>query len=362
VRRTQRRCSGAVAGLGFAVLVSASAHAQRGSRFSLEWTAPAGCPDGDRVRQHAEALLGGPIEPRLSRPLGARGTVTRTGDSFALDLATIDGELRGERHLAAPTCQELAAAAALIVALAVDPKAVAARGNATESEGGATTPAAPPESATASNPPPPAANAAPVPTSPVATNRAPRTAPGPGIRVMGFTEAALAGDVGTLPGPSIGPSLSGGVGLGRFRVRLGASYFVPRFAEAAPVVDKGTRGGDVSLFAVNLAGCYAVFTPRALELGVCAMVEGGALFAAGSGFDHSKDATTPWLGAGGSTEMTIPVTHALTVRVAVGAIAPFARSTVRFSENTGDVTQMRDIHRPGSVAGRAALGVGLAFW
>jgi hypothetical protein len=180
------------------------------------------------------------------------------------------------------------------------------------------------------------------------------------VRVLGRVQTELAAELGALPGFALGPSLAGVLGLDSVRLRLAATYFAPRFADGtAP--GQSPRGADVSLLVAGISGCYA-FTPTAAELAACAELEAGALFAAGTGFDQSNDATTPWVAAGGSVELDVRVAGPLSLRASVGALAPFGRSPVRFKENTGDVVDIHTIHHPWAVSGRAALGVGLSFW
>jgi hypothetical protein len=353
VRELQR-----VFGVGLSLLlVAGRAAAESQAAFTLDWAAPAGCSTGDDVRARAESLLGGPIEPRLVHALTARGRVTPVDDGLELRLETVDNGLRGERTLRGATCGELASAAALIIALAVDPETVAARSKdastaaaaGVSAKGVAATASAP---ATAPAAAPPKVSA-----SPPAEHGKNE---GSGAPVTGLVEADVAFDLGALPGLAIGPSLSGGFALSRLRLRVGATYFAPRFAEAPPEAGKPARGADVSLLVLGLAGCYAL-TPRPVEVGVCGELEGGALLAVGSGFDHTNDAIKPWLAAGASVDLTVPIAGPVALRVGVGAMVPFGRSPVRFTEITGDVPEIHTIHQPAYVSGRAAAGVSFAF-
>jgi hypothetical protein len=340
-----------VFGVGAALLlVEGAAVAESRARFTFDWTSPAGCPTRDDVRGRAETLLGGPIEPRLVNPLDAQGRVTSVDGRFELHLETVDNGIRGERTLKAATCEELASAAALIIALAVDPETVAARSKDASTAAGAaaSTSGAPPVAT-----PPPNPSAGPAPAAAEAEKPLRSGAP-----VTGFAEADLAVDWGALPDISFGPSLTGGFAVDRLELRLAATYFAPRFAEAPPDPD---RGGDVSLLVFGLAGCYAL-TASTAKIGLCAEFEGGALFAIGRGFDHTDDAVRPWLGAGGSVDLTIPVAGPVALRVGVGALFPFGRSPIQFTENPGEVTEIQStIHRPFWVSGRAAAGVRFTF-
>jgi hypothetical protein len=323
-------------------------------RLTVDWSAPAGCPGEAELRAAAERLLGGPIEPRLSHSLVVHGRVTPRDERLVLTLETVDDGIRGERTLIGTTCQELTSAAALILALAVDPKAVA-------EHSGAPPDAAPSASATGDSAPPTADTPAPVVAVPTAITPLPAPArperPTRPIHVTARIEAAVVGDVGALPGPSLGPEVSATLGLDRFRLRPFVAYYAPRFAPANDSARPGAHG-DVSLLVGGLAGCYAA-PLGALELAGCGAMEGGALFAIGVGFDIPREATPLWLAAGGAAEVLVPLAGALVLRVSAGAVAPFGRSPVRFLENTGNLQQ---IHRPWAVSARAAVGLGFAFW
>jgi hypothetical protein len=324
--------------------VSGSVRAQEAAPFSIEWSAPVGCPSGDEVRRRAESLLGGPIEPRLRHELSARGTVTEANGRFSLHLQTVDDGLPGERNLESASCDELVSATALIVALAVDPKTVASR------TGNRGPPANSPPPAPVTAPPavavaPPPASGAPPPE--VTSHRA--------LRITGFVDAGIAADLGALPGFAIGPAVSGTLGIERVRLRLGATYFAPRFANWNDPMSQG-RGADVSLLVGALSACYVLV--QHVEVSGCGDFEGGALFASGSGFQQSSDATIAWYAAGASVDVLVALTGALTLRVGLGAMFPFGRGNVQFEENR--VPQV--LHQPNWVSGRGTLALGIAFW
>jgi hypothetical protein len=325
---------------------SATALAQQSAPFSLEWASPVGCGSSDEVRRRAESLLGGPIEPRLRHALSARGTVTADNGHFSLQLDTVDDGLPGQRHLESASCDELVSATALIVALAVDPKTVASRtGTNAANEEPATTPPA------ATAPPPAVA-------SPPARAASPSGATSQrALRVTGYLDAGIATDLGALPAFAIGPTLSGAVGIERLRLRLGATYFAPRFADSLDATSHGERGADVSLLVGTLSGCYVLV--QRTEVSACADFEGGALFAAGTGFSEPRDATIAWYAAGASVDLLVALIGPLTLRAGLGAMFPFGRSHVQFQ---GDVGDIHVLHQPFWVSGRGTLALGIAFW
>jgi hypothetical protein len=176
------------------------------------------------------------------------------------------------------------------------------------------------------------------------------------VKVSVGVEAALVGDLGTLPGPGIGPELAARIGLDRFRVRPFVAYYAPQFASANDTA-RSTAGGYVSLLVGGIDGCYAVIT-GAPELDGCVAMEAGALFAVGRGFDVPKDATPLWVAAGAGLDLRLPIAGPFSARLGAGVMVPFGRSPVRFVDNTGG---LKEIHRPWFLSGRAAVGISAAF-
>ena len=354
--RVAKRWSVAIA-MAIAFALSAGRGSAQATHLVVEWSAPAGCPTESDLRASAERLLGGPIEPRLSHSLVMHGRISVRGDRLELDLETVDDGIHGERTLSGATCEELASAAALILALAIDPKAVAEHSAAAGTPGAADGAPGAAEGALAPTPSAPS----PAPTVAVPTPIAPPAPPGEAtpstpVRISVGVEAALVGDLASLPGPGIGPELAARIGLDRFRVRPFVAYYAPRFAPADDPA-RPTAGGYVSLLVGGIGGCYAVTTGTP-ELDGCVAMEAGALFAVGRGFDVRKDATPAWVAAGVSLDLLLPIAGRFSFRLGAGAMVPFGRSPVRFTENTG---VPKEIHRPWVLSGRAAIGVLATF-
>src|SRR5690606_25472354 len=103
----------------FSTVGTAEAAAAAG-RLQLEWTAPADCPDQSAVERRLVELLGAPADSLLSRDFRALAEIVAKADGFELHLRTETAEGdRGSRHLEAATCEKLAAAGAVIIALAI---------------------------------------------------------------------------------------------------------------------------------------------------------------------------------------------------------------------------------------------------
>jgi hypothetical protein len=380
-RLRKRTGRAARAGLLSVTFVVHGASAADGpGRLSLTWHAPPGCPDERAIRARVETLLGANTSTSTGDRVAVEGSVTATSASAELRLQTsvrrASGDpaetLRGERTIRGATCSEVSAAGALVIALAIDAKAVAEHGaqdrsTAAFGEDTPTSAATPTPTDGTANPNPEAvtapASTAPAPGLP--RTDAARTAPPPRTAehrepTEGLLEGRFLSDVGSLRGPSVGAGVGAGFAKGRFATHLSVGYFFPRFAGTTPRADGRARGADVSLAALDLDGCYRVI-PGAVELDFCAGLEAGFLLADGVGFDQITSQIAPWLGAIGSVEIAIRAAAPLTLRAGLGALVPFGRSRIRFREPSETSTSFPVLDRPGPVAGRATIGVGLAF-
>ncbi len=94
-----------------------------GPRTTIDWQAGGSCPDGAALRAQLEQRLGRPLSATARHEIEVHGSVS-TGDSggATLTLTTkIDGQI-GSRELQATDCNALTQAAALILALSIDPE------------------------------------------------------------------------------------------------------------------------------------------------------------------------------------------------------------------------------------------------
>src|SRR5213078_3096462 len=84
--------------------------------LDLHWDAPAGCPSERYVRDRIRKLAGSARS--TDAPVRAEATVTRSDDGqFHLDLAVHVGDLVGARKIDGRSCEDLAGAAAVALAL-----------------------------------------------------------------------------------------------------------------------------------------------------------------------------------------------------------------------------------------------------
>lgn len=254
----------------------------------LRWLAPDDCPNAEAVRARTEALLGhgldDPRHPPVDADIAVRGRAGRW--TAALALATRDG--RRVRPLRATTCEALADAAALLLAVTIDPTAASSRALLAPSVAPTDRrPTAIPESV----PLPPRA-LAPPPRSPAAPAR--ELAP-PSARVRArphvFLSASFAAHAGAAPGLALGASGASGLAWRRARLLLTATFAASaRSLELAPGARLDARHG-----AVALAGCR-VFARRRVELPLCAGWFGGTIRASASGLDRARPVRLPSTG------------------------------------------------------------------
>jgi hypothetical protein len=219
----------------------------------------------------------------------------------------------GERSLTGASCEELANAAALIVALAFDPEAVAeTKRRAAEQPPEPGTPGngdVPPEPAPAPvTGPPPAAPLRPSalvePSPPPVAPRPPPVLPPQPPRQVWFSAGARVGfDVGSLPSASF---LAGGVlGVRYYPVaaRVRGRYHLPveESLEARP----GT-GGRFDLWALTPAFCLTPWwtaedgrrSAGDVALDVCAQVDIGSMAGSGFGVRNPGEGTALWVTPG----------------------------------------------------------------
>jgi hypothetical protein len=338
-----------IAGLLFAGTL---VHADSAGELSLDWSAPDGCPTGAEVRREVERLLGGPARLASGASLTARATVTHD-DVWRVSLATGSGDSARKRTIEADSCRGLADATALILALMIDPDAVAAHGAPGPSTSSS---AAPSVSATAAPSvafaPSPAPTVPPVETStpPVRGSNVVRFALGPLVSTeLGLLPAAnlsIGGSVSVLSGP-LKIALAGRYGLSEPEARVQFGTPPPNSSAG------GAPGGRFRLVSGSLAACDTL-ARGAVDFGICGSLDVGRVRAEGIDIERVEVRDGLWvaLSLGGfaswnpSSRVAIPLE--------LGLVVPLSR--YRFVlDNVGEVFP------PPALGGRATLGVELRF-
>ena len=283
------------------------------SRLRLEWHAPAGCPDREQAYAAIAAALGKPL-PARETPAVVRVQIAQREDGrWNADIWMYGAEGSGERSFIGASCTDVAEAAALIVAMALDPTAAAARG-----ESGAADARAGPSTDT------PARLSA-------------------GLR--------LSADAGSLPEPSAGAALVFGLEHARLRAQLEAAAWLPQEARIGRDAELGGRFG---LFTGALRGCFDVllFAADALRAGPCLAFEAG--LATGRGLDISEPGTDRdlWAAALGGVSLR----HVGSSPVQLGLLVELG---VPLHRLIWEIDDFAEVFRAAPVVGRLSLG---AVW
>jgi hypothetical protein len=263
--------------------------------LALTWQAPAGCPSTSDVQTQFARLLGGAARPPSGKHITATIVVrTSASDRWSLDLATILDGAAGHRTLDGDSCGSVASAAALILALMIDPAAA---------ERAVAEPAPPTPSPEPAKPPVAAA-----PT--IEAKAAPRAAaPGPGfVRLFGGGVVAL------LPTPTLAAGLAAGARRGRLSAELSA--LVTEQGHAAATTPAGA-GGDLRLVVGGARAC-GVLGGRALVWQACLGGELERLSGAGAGPSVTPHDRAFFMGAGtGGLLVTLPLAARLALALDV---------------------------------------------
>jgi hypothetical protein len=288
--------------------------------LTLSWQAPEGCPD--LASEHAEIRrrLAGADRP-AREPIVASGEIRRDpSGGYLLSLRTAVGGTTGERVLSGQDCRQLAEAAALILAMLINPRAA-------DLEAPSPLPALPP----APPPPPP-----PPPPSP---------RPGLGVGV----DALLA--TGVLPGLAEGLSLRVFYGKGIILVAAQIAGFLPQQVDA-PV----WPGATASFYRLDssLAACATTPSDRRLGGMLCLGGSVARLHGRSAGIADPGEATSYWIEALVEPSMHVHVTSSLRLRLA-GDLRGFG------SRPDLAVVGLGSVYRPAAVNFRGALGLDVVF-
>ena len=181
-----------------------------------------------------------------------------------------------QRRIEGRSCDEVADAAAVAIALTIAPAPVAPppapcrASPCCARRASALRPVVPPPAATdAPSPPAPVAPPSPAPVAPPA-DHVDAPPPPPSMKVRPSLRLFGGADFASLPSPAFGGELAAVLRFGDHRLDLHASGFLP---EQATSPAKAMAGAHLSLVAAGARYCYA-FLQRTIELDGCAGFEG----------------------------------------------------------------------------------------
>lgn len=322
--------------IALAALGGGVARAEPGSGVRLDWRAPSQCPTGAQVEAEIGRLLASSTVG--TEGVSATATVSRAARGWSVVLTTHVRGVRGRRALSASSCESLAHATAIVLALTIDPNAQPP----VEDESAKDEPAAP---ADASAPPTLASPETAPPEPPVRPSAV--DVPSRSVFAVG---ASVVGAVGQLPHLAFAPELMAAWMRAGWRAELSGAYFPP----VHELVD-ARRGGDFRLLVGAVRACRTWRLGEGAELGPCVAFEGGAMNGEGVGVRAPGSGAAPWLavragalGAGrlGNTPIWLTVT--------LDGALPLTR--YRFALDAVGI-----VHHEKAVVGRASLGAEVRF-
>lgn len=311
--------------------------ASQGSRepgVSVTWTSPPGCPRQAALEEDVESLLGRRLDAPFDRWVDVRATVKGVNGAFTLVITGDGSSGPFRRELEDASCTALAQAAALIVALAVDPSM---------GEEASSPPPSPPPP-----PPPPAAPpAAPAPRSPPPPPPSAKLPFGiPWPRLGLFAGGVAAGGARPTVGPGI---LAGGAIFWRyFRVEGHAAYW---FREAALI---GRGSADVSLISVSGRACPTI-PAWIFEVPLCLGLEGGQLRVDPVEIPGAEPSRTFWGAAVFSGGVAWAPLDPLAVRLQGEAFVSVFRPSY-------ELASAGEAYRPSLFGGRGSLTLEVRFF
>jgi hypothetical protein len=323
-----RRGGALVAGL--ALCVAAATPAAARERLALSWTAPAGCPDAAAVRTEVHRLLGGEAHAAARVVIVTAVVVEERPGAWQVTLET--PRAGGIRVVRGSTCAAIGDAAAVILALMIDPTAVLE-------------PRRPPASA-------PARRAASQPaTAPQPPPRPPAPPASPRPRRVAGRVAVFGGvDVTSLPGTSPGVGGSGALQLGRQRLELGFEYWT---GARGHVAARPAAGGDLDLWLFTLSTCRALLAGR-VELGPCLGLDLGRLHGSGFGVARPGEGAALWVALRGGVLASWEFARRWALFARLEAVIPLQRP--RFV-----LTNVGPVYRPAAAGERSLLGLERRF-
>jgi hypothetical protein len=340
-------------------LGSATASAQT-LPLTLRWTAPLQCPTADDVRR--EVARQAHVVPGSTPPaLDADARVESVGHRWRVELRTTRAGIEGYQTLEDESCELLARATALVLALALydpgdsAPVPTPAPGEPRSEAPPRRRPAAPteaakpaPEPSPASSEPQPSPPPRPLEVAPslppvVAASPAPTSAPALAWGLTG--EARLSR--GPLPSTNLGLSLGVDARRGRWlaKLRLVGGPSTEQASAAEPDVH-----GRYQAWGASLASCVVARRESRLALAGCAELDASLLVGSASGAAVDGTAVAPWFAAGPMALARIRVSRR--TRLELGAGLGVSIDRPRFA-----LHHLGDVYEVPRLAPNATLGI-----
>ena len=262
--RSAQSLWGVIVATCFVLFAATVAHGQEKDAppFDLDWRAPAGCPSPDRVRSEITRLIGADAHPEGVNHVTGEITA-QEGGSYLVRLSLEQAGRSGERTLVGATCAEVSRAAALLIALAIEPGAAQVE----------------PEPAPSPPPPAPPPPAPPLPAPP----------PPPPAKSNPHLQIAIgpAAELGLLPTLGAGAEASLEVVFEHLSLEAYFADYLSRDHDAP----SGNAGGTFSLRSLGARACFEL-APGTLSFAACGGASTNHLSARGYGVSNPGSSST----------------------------------------------------------------------
>ncbi|MBN1656184.1 MAG: hypothetical protein JXA30_20615 [Deltaproteobacteria bacterium] len=344
-----------------------TAKAEKSSSVEIVWVAPDKCPDESILVKEIEELVGRPLDTVREPSIKATATVQATGDGrWVLRLRTLEANAEGERELVADSCETLAQATALILALSIDPKAVESREKLYDQARKLTKSLSPPpkqnevttleKDVTEEQPP---AQPDESPADAESREPAPERQTEPTMESEEKSEipigllfrSGFVADLGTLPDTVIGADLSVGLSVDRVDIVSSINWFGYDQTELSNLPEFGAR---FSFWTIGF-GAYYRFQLDELSLAPFLNFELGTMYAEGTGVLTAFTESTLHLNLMAGARISWEFTNWAALGLEVGPKVPLLRP--RYVLDISDDREV--VHRSSAVAMKVGIGIEL---
>lgn len=333
-----------------------------GRPVELRWDAPKRCPDEAALREQVDEILGGSLALPRPRPLSVIAVVRDERETLSLRVFAVTEAGTRERALRYDRdCGLLTRAAAVVIAITIDPASIGRLGPDAltlleppkPDEG-------PPLSVPVEERAPPELPSEPPPEVPPPARRPPTApAPAPAISILKVSPWRPRGSLRVLGGlgvgelPAVGGGVSGAVALifRHLRLEVVASLWPARRLRL--VGFDADTGADFLLWSLGPRLCGVLHPHRLLEVPLCAGAEVGQVHVTGVGLQDSQRARVPWLAGVFAPSLVIVPLRRMALWLAPELVVP--------SRATYSIEEVGPVFRAQPVAGRFMGGIELRF-
>jgi hypothetical protein len=345
-----------LAAAAFVLLLCTAAFAAPASAgVELVWSAPPGCPREAAVRAEVERLVGRGARAGAEAPVHAAALVTYDQRRWRATIAITGADASPrQREIEGETCAQVADAAAVIVALAIDP---AAGSSLAAPPKPVASPPSPPLSPPPASPPllvpqppvqltplGPSAPLSPVPPSPAPQSRPMSKRLALGIKAVGGV------DIQSLSKPWLGVGLGGILGFSQNRIEIAMFGWLP---EVVNMPRKPYVGAQISLFVGSARYCRTIVSGT-LGLAGCGGMELGSIHAASFGVSSRSAGSAFWLAPGLGLVGLLSSSRHLALSFELAGVAPSFRRSFW-------ITGLGEVYRPPELTVRAVMGAEVYF-